>query len=36
MEKQALVEAPTLKDRAETLITLLEMDVSGQDGGTLQ
>lgn len=36
MEKQALVEAPTLKDRAETLITLLEMDVSGSDDGTLQ
>ena len=36
MEKQALVEAPTLKDRTETLITLLEMDVSGEDGGTLQ
>lgn len=36
MEKQALLEAPTLKERAETLITLLEMDVSGQDGGTLQ
>ena len=36
MEKQALVEAPTLKDRAETLITLLEMDVSGENGGTLQ
>ncbi len=36
MEKQALVEAHTLKDRAETLITLLEMDVSGSDDGTLQ
>ena len=36
MEKQALLEAPTLKERTETLITLLEMDVSGHDGGTLQ
>ena len=36
MEKQALVEAPTLKDRAETLITLLEMDMSGPNGGTIQ
>ncbi|KCZ51147.1 LON peptidase substrate-binding domain-containing protein [Hyphomonas pacifica] len=36
IEKQALVEAQTLKDRAETLITLLEMDVSGSNGGTLQ
>lgn len=36
MEKQALVEAPTLKDRTETLMTLLEMDVSGSDDTTLQ
>ena len=36
MEKQALLEAPTLKDRAETLIKLLEMDVSGQNGGMIQ
>ncbi|MBR9808982.1 MAG: peptidase S16 [Alphaproteobacteria bacterium] len=36
IEKQALIEAQTLKDRAETLITLLEMDVSGPEGGTLQ
>ena len=34
--KQALVEAPTLKDRTETLMTLLEMDVSGSDDTTLQ
>tara|TARA_R110000796_G_scaffold145793_1_gene262365 strand:+ start:1702 stop:2352 length:651 start_codon:yes stop_codon:yes gene_type:complete len=36
IEKQALIEAPTLKDRAETLITLLRMDVPGSDGGTMQ
>jgi uncharacterized protein len=37
MEKQALIEAPTLKARAETLITLLKMDVPGNDaGGTMQ
>ena len=36
IEKQALIEAPTLKDRAETLITLLRMDVPGNDGGTMQ
>lgn len=39
MEKQALVEAPTLKGRADTLITLLKMDVPGAGsgaGGTLQ
>lgn len=29
MEKQALLEAPGLRDRAETLIALLEMDVPG-------
>ncbi|WP_035617198.1 LON peptidase substrate-binding domain-containing protein [Hyphomonas johnsonii] len=36
IEKQALVEAPTLKARAETLITLLKMDVPGSDAGTMQ
>lgn len=36
MEKQALLEAPGLIDRAETLITLLKMDMSGPDAGTLQ
>jgi hypothetical protein len=36
IEKQALIEAPTLKARAETLITLLRMDVPGNDGGTMQ
>ena len=34
-EKQALVEAPTLKARADTLIKLLNMDVPGA-GGTMQ
>ena len=36
IEKQALIEAPTLKARAETLITLLRMDVPGNDAGTMQ
>jgi len=36
MEKQALLEAPTLKDRAEMLVTLLRMDSAGPDDGTLQ
>jgi len=36
MEKQALLEAPTLKARADMLITLLKMDSAGPDGGTLQ
>ena len=36
MEKQALLEAPTLKDRAEMLITILKMDSAGPEGGTLQ
>lgn len=36
MEKQALLEAPTLKDRAAMLITLLRMDSAGPEGGTLQ
>ncbi len=35
-EKQALLEAPGLRDRADTLIALLEMDISGPEGGTLQ
>lgn len=36
MEKQALLEAATLKDRCETLIALLEMDVPGSGKGQLQ
>ncbi|MBS0241740.1 MAG: LON peptidase substrate-binding domain-containing protein [Proteobacteria bacterium] len=34
-EKQALLEAPTLRDRAEALMTLAEMELasSGSDGG---
>lgn len=36
MEKQALLEATTLRDRAETLIALLEMDVAGGDGQKMQ
>ena len=36
MEKQALLEAPTLKDRADMLMTILKMDSAGPDGGTLQ
>ena len=36
MEKQALLEAPTLKDRADMLITILTMDSAGSDDGTLQ
>lgn len=36
MEKQALLEAPTLKDRAAMLVTLLKMDSAGPEGGTLQ
>jgi len=36
MEKQALLEADTLRDRAETLVALLEMDMPGQGGGKLQ
>lgn len=40
-EKQALLEAPTLKARADVLIALTEMELagggeSGSDGGTLQ
>ncbi|MDJ0919593.1 MAG: LON peptidase substrate-binding domain-containing protein [Henriciella sp.] len=36
MEKQALLEAGTVAARAETLITLLDMDVPGDDTSTLQ
>jgi uncharacterized protein len=39
MEKQALLEAPTLKERAETLIALAEMELAagaGGSGSTLQ
>ena len=36
MEKQALLEASTVEDRAQTLITLLDMDVPGDDTSTLQ
>jgi len=36
VEKQALVEAETLKNRAEALIALLEMDVTGNDEGWMQ
>lgn len=36
MEKQALVEAATLKARADTLISLLKMDVPSRDGGMMQ
>lgn len=32
VEKQALLEAPTLRERADTLIALLEMDVPGGAG----
>jgi len=35
-EKQALLEAPSLADRARTLITLLEIDGRGGDTGPLQ
>ena len=38
-EKQALLESPTLKTRAETLVALAEMDLassSGNTGSTLQ
>lgn len=33
LEKQALLEAPDLRSRAETLIALLEMDLPGAGGG---
>lgn len=36
LEKQALLEAQTVADRAQTLITLLDMDVPGDDSSTLQ
>jgi Lon protease-like protein len=36
MEKQALLESPTLKDRADMLVTILTMDSAGPDDGTLQ
>ncbi|MEM1087198.1 MAG: LON peptidase substrate-binding domain-containing protein [Pseudomonadota bacterium] len=36
LEKQALLEAETISDRAETLMALLDMDVPGDDSSTLQ
>lgn len=36
MERQALLEAPTLQDRAQILIALLDMEVPGDDTSTLQ
>ena len=36
LEKQALLEAQTVADRAQTLITLLDMDVPGDDSSTVQ
>ena len=36
MEKQALLEAPTLEDRASRLAALLRMDSAGPESGTLQ
>jgi Lon protease-like protein len=36
VEKQALLEADTLTDRTIILITLLDMDVPGDDSSTLQ
>ncbi|MEM5515620.1 LON peptidase substrate-binding domain-containing protein [Henriciella sp. AS95] len=36
MEKQALLEAPTVAARCEALIALLDMDVPGDDSSTLQ
>lgn len=35
-EKQALLEASTLKDRCDTLIALMEMDIPGTEDGSLQ
>ncbi|MEM9181284.1 MAG: LON peptidase substrate-binding domain-containing protein [Pseudomonadota bacterium] len=35
-EKQALLEASSVAERAQTLITLLDMDVPGDDSSTLQ
>ncbi len=36
LEKQALLEAPSVAERAETLIALLDMDMPGDDSSTLQ
>jgi uncharacterized protein len=36
VEKQALLEAPTLEARCNTLITLLHMEQAGQNGGYVQ
>ena len=36
IEKQALLEAATLKDRCETLVALLEMDIPGSGKGSVQ
>lgn len=36
LEKQALLEAPSVSERAQTLITLLDMDVPGDDSSTVQ
>ncbi len=33
-EKQALLEAPSLKERAEVLVALAEMDIASRDDGT--
>jgi len=35
-EKQALLEAPGVPERAQTLIALLDMDMPGDDSSTLQ
>lgn len=35
-EKQALLEAPSVAERAQTLIALLDMDMPGDDTSTLQ
>ena len=36
VEKQALLEAPSVADRGQTLIALLDMDMPGDDTSTLQ
>ncbi len=36
LEKQALLEAPSVAERAQTLITLLDMDMPGDDSSTVQ
>lgn len=36
LEKQALLEAPGVAERAQTLIALLDMDMPGDDSSTLQ